>query len=76
MSMAHEYEILVKNLLMNFCEEVLDQLEEFEQKNEIARSQFEGCGWSSSTRIFKDASVYGYSCSYSQQADLYTGFQD
>lgn len=76
MSMAHEYEILVKNLLMDYSEEVLELLELFEQKYEIARSRFEGCGWTCSTRIFKDASVYGFSSSYSQQTDLYTVFQD
>lgn len=76
MSMAHEYEILVKNLLMDYCEETLELIEIFEQKYEIACGRFEGCGWTCSTRIFKDGSIYGFSSSYSQQVDLYTGFQD
>ena len=74
--MANEYERLTKALLMNFCEETLDQLVDFEQENVIAYGWFEGCGWSCNTRIFRDASVYGCSCSYSQQIDFCTTFQD
>lgn len=75
MTMAQQYESLLKEFLINPCEEALDQLEKFEQKNEISHGALEGSGWSCGTKIFKDGSIYGYSCLYRKQFDFYTAFQ-
>lgn len=75
MTLAQEYERLIKEFLMDSCEEALDKLEEFEKKNRISHGSLEGSGWSCNTRIFKDASIYGYSCLYRKQFDFFTVFQ-
>lgn len=74
MTLAQEYERLIQEFLMNSWDEILDQLEEFEQKNMISHGALEGSGWSHNTRIFKDTSIYGYSCLYRQQFDFFTAF--
>lgn len=75
MTLAQQYKKLVDELFINPCEDAFDRLEKFEQENMISHGALEGSGWSINTRIFKDSSVYGYSCSYSQQFDFFTAFQ-
>lgn len=82
MTLAQQYETLIKNLLLDFSEEALDQLEEFGQKNMISHGMLDSSGWSSNTRIFRDASIYGLSDMYYQRfsrtivrTDFHTTFQ-
>lgn len=82
MTLAQQYETLVKNLFLAFSEEALDRLEEFERKNMISHGTLDASGWNSNTRIFRDASVYGLSDMYYQRfsktivrMDFHTTFQ-
>ena len=75
MTLAQEYKDLVDALFKNPCDEAFDRLEEFKQKNMISHGMLEGCGWSCDTKIFKDASICGWSSLYKQQTEFFTCFQ-
>lgn len=74
MTLAQEYKELVNELFINPCEESFDRLEKFEQENMISHGMLENSGWSCDTMIFKDASICGWSCLYSQQTKFCTCF--